>query len=257
VPGLRGRQAVNALGAAATAVVLVLVLVTKFVHGAWIVVVAMPALFLLMKAISRHYTTVRDELRPAPGGVVLPSRVHGVVLVSKLHAPTLQALAYAKATRPHDLVALTVRTDPQETLDLRDEWAARGVPVDLVVLDSPYRDVSRPVLRYIRDLTQKSGAGSRDVVAVFIPEYVVGRWWEQLLHNQSALRLKARLLFVPGAMVISVPYLLQSSTARSRELAEKLDAVPPAGRRATTDRTAGGSRSDGPDDRIPATSSSR
>jgi amino acid transporter len=224
VSGVRGRQFVNALGAGATAIVLVLVLATKFVHGAWIVVVAMPLLFLLMKAISRHYSAVRAELDPAPGGVVLPTRVHGVVLVSKLHAPTLQALAYAKATRPHDLVALTVQTDPAETAELREQWAARGVPVDLVVLDSPYRDMTRPLLRHIRDLA-RSSAGARDVVAVFVPEYVVGHWWEQVLHNQSALRLKARLLFVPGAMVISVPYLLHSSAGRTEALDERLDAT--------------------------------
>ncbi|MDQ1673016.1 MAG: hypothetical protein QOC98_1578 [Frankiaceae bacterium] len=222
VSGVRGRQFVNALGATATAVVLVLVLATKFVHGAWIVVVAMPLLFLLMKAIARHYSSVKAELDPAPGGVLLPTRVHGVVLVSKLHAPTLQALAYAKATRPHDLVALTVQTDPAETAELREQWAARGVPVDLVVLDSPYRDMTRPLLRHIRDLA-RSSAGARDVVAVFVPEYVVGHWWEQVLHNQSALRLKARLLFVPGAMVISVPYLLHSSADRTEALDQRLD----------------------------------
>jgi hypothetical protein len=230
--GLRGKQAVNALGALATAVVLVLVLLTKFLHGAWIVVVAMPLLFGLMKVISRHYDSVKHELEPAPGGVPLPSRVHAVVLVSKLHSPTLQALAFAKATHPHDLVALTVRTDPAETAELEREWQARGVPVDLVVLDSPYREMSRPVLRYIRDLAD-SRNGSRDVTAVFVPEYVVGRWWEQLLHNQSALRLKARLLFVPGTMVISVPWRLSSSTSRSRLLDERLDSAPaPTARRA-------------------------
>jgi amino acid transporter len=222
----RGKQTINALGAAATAVVLVIVLATKFLHGAWIVVVAMPLLFLLMKVISRHYRSVGQELAPAPGGVALPSRVHAVVLVSKLHSPTLQALAYAKATRPHDLVALTVRTDPQETEALEREWEERGVPVDLVVLDSPFRDVTRPVLRFIRDRSERTHAGSRDVVAVFVPEYVVGRWWEQVLHNQSALRLKARLLFVPGVMVISVPWLLQSTAGQSRELAARLDEVP-------------------------------
>jgi amino acid transporter len=224
--GLRGRQAINALGATATGVVLVIVLVTKFAHGAWIVVVAMPLLFALMRVIKRHYDAVRVELEPAAGGVPLPSRVHAVVLVSKLHSPTLQALAYAKATHPHDLVALTVRTDPAETAELERRWQERGVPVDLVVLDSPFREVTRPVLKYIRDRAARERNQAREVVAVFIPEYVVGRWWEQVLHNQSALRLKARLLFVPGAMVISVPWLLHSSNARSRELAARLDATP-------------------------------
>jgi hypothetical protein len=205
---------VNGLGASATFLVLVIVLFTKFTHGAWIVVVAMPLLYALMQVIHRHYQSVARELAPKPGGVTLPTRVHAVVLVSKLHEPTLQALAYAKATRPHDLVALTVSTDPAETAALEQEWEARGLPVDLVVLDSPYRDVTRPVLNYIRSRTGQKET-SRDVMAVFIPEYVVGRWWEQLLHNQSALRLKARLLFVPHVMVTSVPWLLESSQSQN------------------------------------------
>ena len=199
---------INGLGATFTALVLVVVLLTKFTHGAYIVVIAMPALFLLMRAIKRHYDTVALELRPEPAGVTLPSRVHAVVLVSRLHAPTLQALAYARATRPSTLVALTAQTSRPETEALQREWAERDIPVELVVLDSPYRDVTGPLLRYIAQIRR---ASPRDVVAVFIPEYVVGHWWEQLLHNQSALRLKARLLFRSGVMVISVPWQLRSA----------------------------------------------
>ncbi|MFN0281101.1 MAG: APC family permease [Kineosporiaceae bacterium] len=201
-------RVINGLGALFTALVLVVVLVTKFTHGAYFVVIAMPALFALMKAIKRHYDRVAVELRPAPGGVILPSRVHAVVLVSRLHAPTLQALAYARATRPSSLVALTAQTSTADTQALQREWAERDIPVELVVLDSPYRDVTGPVLDYIGQIHRSS---PRDVVAVFIPEYVVGRWWEQLLHNQSALRLKARLLFRPGVMMTSVPWQLHSS----------------------------------------------
>ena len=206
--GILRARFINALGATFTALVLVVVLLTKFTHGAYIVVIAMPALFLLMRAIKRHYDTVAVELRPTPGGVTLPSRVHAVVLVSRLHAPTLQALAYARATRPSTLVALTAQTSRAETEALQREWAERDIPVELVVLDSPYRDVTGPLLRYIGRIRRES---PRDVVAVFIPEYVVGHWWEQLLHNQSALRLKARLLFRSGVMVISVPWQLRSA----------------------------------------------
>ena len=113
---------INGVGAAFTALVLVVVLLTKFTHGAYIVVIAMPALFVLMRAIKRHYDTVAVELRPGPGGVTLPSRVHAVVLVSRLHAPTLQALAYARATRPSTLVALTA-----QNLQGRDRGAAAGM----------------------------------------------------------------------------------------------------------------------------------
>jgi hypothetical protein len=205
---LHRARLINGLGAVFTALVLVVVLVAKFTHGAYIVVIAMPIIFAVMKAIKRHYDQVAVELRPAPGGVTLPSRVHAVVLVSRLHAPTLQALAYARATRPSTLVALTAQTSAADTRALQREWAERDIPVELVVLDSPYRDVTGPVLEFIGRIHL---SGPRDVVAVFIPEYVVGHWWEHLLHNQSALRLKSRLLFRSGVMVISVPWQLRSA----------------------------------------------
>ncbi|WP_410790428.1 APC family permease [Kribbella sp. C-35] len=201
-------RAINALGGVFTSVVLVVVLITKFTHGAWIVVLAMPALFLLMKGIKRHYNRVAVELEPQPGGVTLPPRVFGIVLVSKLHAPTLRALAYARATRPTSLTAVTVNTDPDSSEALLRDWTERGISVPLKKLHSPYRDVTGPVLSYVKDVRRQS---PRDLVAVFIPEYVVGHWWEALLHNQSALRLKARLLFQPGVMVINVPWQLGSA----------------------------------------------
>jgi hypothetical protein len=154
---------------------------------------------------------VREELVPSDDIVAQPSRNHAIVLVSKIHAPTLRALAYAKATRPHDLTALTVGVDHEDTEVLQAEWERRGIDVPLTVIDSPYREITRPILDYVRRIRRES---PRDVVTVFIPEYVVGRWWEQLLHNQSALRLKGRLLFQPGVMVTSVPYQLRSSDRR-------------------------------------------
>jgi hypothetical protein len=128
--------------------------------------------------------------------------------ISQLHAPTLRALAYAKATRPSDLIALTVAVDEGTDRQLQADWDARQVDVPLTIVSSPYREVTRPVLDYIRRIRRDS---PRDVVTVFIPEYVVGHWWEHLLHNQSALRLKGRLLYEPGVMVTSVPYQLNSS----------------------------------------------
>ncbi len=215
---IRRSLAINALGAATTALVLVIVLVTKFTHGAWIVVIAMPLVFVLMTAIRRHYDDVAVELQPTPAGVLLPSRIHVIVLVSKLHAPTLQALAFARATRPQTLTALTVQTSPEETEQLMREWVERDVPVPLTVLDSSFRDVTRPVIQHIARIRRES---PRDVVSVFIPEYVVGHWWEQILHNHSALRLKARLLFQPGVMVTSVPFRLESAEiAEAHRLAE-------------------------------------
>ncbi len=217
--GLHRSRAINAVGASLTLVVLVVVLLTKFTHGAWLVVIAMPLLFIWMKSIHGYYERVDRELQPGPAGAMLPSRVHAIVLVSRLHTPTLRALAFARATRPSSLVALTVRTGGDQWEALQEEWAEREVPVPLTVLESPYRDVTRPVLEYVARVRRES---PRDVVAVFIPEYVVLRWWQQLLHNQSALRLKARLLFQPGVMVISVPWQIgvepavEDLTARTR-----------------------------------------
>jgi amino acid transporter len=205
---LRRSQAINFAGAAATSLVLVLVLVTKFVHGAYIVVIAMPVLYLLMVRVRRHYTEADAEAAPRPGGVVLPSRIHAVVPVVTVNEPTLRTLAFARAIHPDDLTAVTVRVDPDETDRLVAAWVRRDIPVTLELLESPYRDLTQPLLDHVRAIRRRS---PRDVVSVFIPEYVVGRWWEALLHNQSALRLKARLLFHPGVMVVSVPSQLRSS----------------------------------------------
>jgi hypothetical protein len=142
---------------------------------------------------------------------VLPARNHAVVLVSKVHLPTLRALAYAQATRPDTLTAVTVNVDEKDTRALQHEWERREISVPLTVIDSPYREISRPIIDFVKSVRRES---PRDVVTVFIPEYVVGRWWEHLLHNQSALRLKGRLLYEPGVMVTSVPWQLVSTEGK-------------------------------------------
>lgn len=207
--GVQVSRAINAVGAVLTGLVLVIVLLTKFTGGAYLVVIAVPVLVLGMRAVSRHYAHVVDELRPRPGARVLPSRVHAVVLVSSLHQSALRAIAYARAMRPSTLAAVTVEVDPAEAQTLRREWVAAELPVPLVVLDSPYRDITEPIMDYIARLRRQS---PRELVAVVIPEYVVGHWWEGLLHNQSALRLKLRLRLVPNVMVISVPYQLAAAS---------------------------------------------
>ncbi|GFG76316.1 DNA-binding protein [Mycobacterium botniense] len=205
-------RVVNTIGFISTGTVLLIVLVTKFVAGAWIAVVAMTSLYAVMKLIRRHYDAVSRELREQAAAqdheVVLPSRNHALVLVSKLHLPTLRALAYARATRPDVLEAITVNVDDTETRALVRKWADSDISVPLKVIASPYREITRPILDYVKRVSKES---PRTVVTVFIPEYVVGHWWEQLLHNQSALRLKGRLLFMPGVMVTSVPWQLTSS----------------------------------------------
>ncbi|ABK53169.1 amino acid/polyamine/organocation transporter, APC superfamily [Acidothermus cellulolyticus 11B] len=209
-------RAINAFGATMTGIVLFVVLVTKFLAGAWISVAAMSVIFLTMRGIRGHYDAVSRELfANLDAETALPARVHAIVLLSKLHKPALRALAYARATRPSVLEAVIVDVDPEETAALVQEWEQRGIPVPLKVLASPYREITRPIVEYLRSIRRRS---PRDVITVFIPEYIVGRWWEQLLHNQTALRLKGRLLFTPGVMVVSVPYQLKSSERLTAQL---------------------------------------
>ncbi|WP_166391480.1 amino acid permease [Nocardioides ochotonae] len=213
-------RVINTIGLAFTAVVLVIVVITKFLEGAWLTILAMGIFFVLMHRIHGHYENVAEELAADEEDKVLPTRVHAIVLVSKLHKPTLRALAYAKAARPNVLEAVYVGTDDLATNRLLEEWDDRRIDVPLKVLHSPYRELVRPIVEYTTAIRR---ASPRGVVAVYIPEYVVGRWWEQLLHNQTALRLKTRLLFSPGVMVTSVPYQLRSSEiARERELRGEL-----------------------------------
>lgn len=208
-------RVVNSFGFGMTAVVLVIVLITKFSHGAWIALLAMVCMFVLMRGIRKHYDRVRDELavgEDLAAARSLPSRVHAIVLVSKMHRPTLRAVAYARAARASVLEAVTVGVDLEDARALAAEWEALDIPVPLRILDSPYREITRPILQYVRSIRRES---PRDLVVVYIPEYVVGHWWEQLLHNQSALRLKGRLLFTPGVVVASVPWQLASTRGQT------------------------------------------
>jgi amino acid transporter len=202
---MRRSQTINLVGAIFTAIVLVVVFATKIEHGAWLAVAAMIVLFFVMRSINRYYARVSAEVTPDETPPTLPSSVHAVVLVSRLHKPALRALAFARATRPDVLEAVTMASDEQETRELLAVWEQRGIPVPLKVLEAPYRDLIRPLTDYIQRLRRDE---PRAVIAVFIPEYVTSRWWQNLLHNQSALRFKTRLLFTPGVVAISVPYHL-------------------------------------------------
>lgn len=206
---MKRSRGINMFGLFTTATVLIVVLATKFTQGAYMAIIAMLLLFILMKAIKRHYSRVSSELRVEDDvQMALPARTHAIVLVSKIHKPTLRAISYARATRPSSIEAITVSADADETEALRLQWEKMEIPIPLRVLASPYREIVRPIMDHVKSIHRE---GPRDVVTVFIPEYVVGHWWEQLLHNQSALRLKSRLLFTPGVMVTSVPWQLESS----------------------------------------------
>jgi amino acid transporter len=223
-------RTVNTIGACVTGAVLVVVVISKFLDGAWIAVAAMAVIWYTMHGIKRHYSSVAAELTPdEEAAITLPASNIAIVLVSKLHRPTLRALAYARATRPARLQAVTVDVDAAETRRLMQEWDRSSMPLELTVISSPYREITRPVIEYVRRLRRES---PRDIVTVYIPEYVLGHWWEQALHNQSALRLKARLLLERGVVVASVPYQL-ASASRAASVAD-----PQAGPRLLASREA-------------------
>jgi amino acid transporter len=236
--GMRRSQAINATGAVFTAIVLAVVFATKVTHGAWIAVVAMILLFIAMRWVNRYYDRVTTEVTTeADAQATLPSRVHAIVLVSRLHKPALRALALARSTRPDRLNAITLNVDPDDTRHLRGDWEKRAIPVPLTVLEAPYRDLVRPLITYVKQLRETN---PQTLIMVFIPEYVVTRWWQQLLHNQSALRFKARLLFTPGVVMVSVPYQLgvgeQGWLGTRRPSTPAPDPAPPVASTADPDR---------------------
>ena len=205
---LRNRV-INAIGFLLTGTVLAIVLLTKFTHGAWIVCIAMPALYGLMAAIRRHYDGVERETLTDPATrVTLPSRVHAVVLVARLDAPTLRALRYAQAQRPTTVEAVHIDVAGSGAHALTAEWDRRGIEIPLRLVDSPYRELTRPVVEYVVGLRRRS---ARDLILVYIPSYRADRWWENLLHNQTALRVRNRLAALPGVMIASVPQAVHSS----------------------------------------------
>ena len=201
--GWRRRLAINAVGAAATAVVTLVVVVSKFTEGAWVPTVVIPMLVLVFWSIKRHYRRV-DVALACPPGTPLPEIVHTVVVLvgERIHSGVLESLAYAKSLRPHYLHALHVSFDAAEAERMQDLWATYRFDIPLDIVSSPYRELTRPVLQFVEELEER---WNHDVVTVILPEFVVHHWWDQLLHNQSALLLKGRLLFRKGTVVTSIP----------------------------------------------------
>jgi hypothetical protein len=202
-PGWQRNVVINGVGACATALVLVIVASTKFVNGAWVPLVVIPMIVLLFKGIHRHYQGVAKALRVPVG--YKPRRMNHtvVVLVGSPHRGVLEALAYAKSLAPNHLAAVSVVSDDDERDRIDQQWRERKLDVPLEVVYSPYRELTRPVMRFIDELDARY---DNDVVTVIIPEFVVRHWWGHILHNQSALFLKGRLLFRPNTVVTSVPY---------------------------------------------------
>jgi hypothetical protein len=181
------------------------VLISKFLLGAWVAVALMGVSYLGMSLVQRHYASVADEVAVdgVSSRVTLPSRVHAIVLVAHVNRTSLRAVTYARAANPDVLEGVTVDVDPKATRALMDDWEHYEIPVPLRVLDSPYREIARPVLEYVRGIQRTS---PRDVVAVYVPEYVVRHWWERLLHNTSTAKLVEQLSLMRGVMITRVPW---------------------------------------------------
>jgi amino acid transporter len=193
----------NGIGSVTTLVILFVVAVTKFTNGAWVPIVVIPFIILLFKSIHNHYVGIEQGLQAAPDYRPRPMNHTVIVLVGSVHRGVLEALAYAKSMRPNRLLAVTVVSDEDEQEKIARDWAHFGIDVPLEIVFSPYRELARPVLRFVEELDAQR---ANDIVTVVIPEFVVSSWWGQLLHNQSALFLKGRLLFRKGTVVTSVPY---------------------------------------------------
>ena len=199
---------VNSFGAFMTFSVLVIVTITKFTHGAYIVFIIMPILFTLMLGVNRYYRDVDKEIEADNTTRFGAQGDHAVVLVGKLNKPVLKALDYAIAARHQTIEAIHVSIDDAATDELERQWAEHNIKIPLRVLDSPYRDISVPLIKYIKACRINNGS---EVVTVYTPQFIVGHWWEYLLHNHKARRIRHKLMLVHGVMIVLVPWLLDSS----------------------------------------------
>ncbi len=206
--GWRQGRIINAVGATATAIVALVVGITKFTHGAWIVVVLIPLMIVLLRGIHRHYTQASQELMAST-----PTRSEEidhlvVVPISSVNRIARQTIAYARSISDN-VTAIHISDEEDEIERTQDQWNALETDVPLVIIESPYRSLVGPFMRYLDEI-QKQAPGT--TLTVVLPEYIPRHWWEQILHNQTAFRLKAALLFRPGTVVISVPYHLSRTT---------------------------------------------
>ncbi len=203
-PGWRKGITINILGASATGIVLVIVAVTKFTKGAWLPIVVIPLIIAIFTGIKRHYDRVTKALVFDPS-MVRPQPINHtvIVLVGRIHVGVLKALAYARSLRPQHLVALYVTYEEDDREEMERQWRDFKIEIPLEIKYSRYRELVAPVVEYIDEVDARWGD---DTVTVVIPEFVVGKWWENILHNQSALFLKGKLLFRTGTVVTSVPY---------------------------------------------------
>jgi amino acid transporter len=205
--GWKRGAVINSIGAVLTAVVLIVLTVTKFTHGAWAVIVLIPFLVLVFDSINHHYTNVARQLSLEGADVPIALRRHtSIVLVSGIHRGVLPALQYGRSIAPDNVTAVYVNLDSDQTAKLQQRWCDWGCEVPLVILESPYRSLITPLFNYIQEVDARY---DDDVLTVVLPEFVPAHWWEHLLHNQTGLLIKTALIFNKGVVVTSVPYHLE------------------------------------------------
>lgn len=201
-PRWQYNMAINGTGAVACLVVLGIVVVSKFTEGAWVPTAVIPLIVLVFSGIKRHYERIEATML-AVSPMVIPVVHHTVVLpIGRITPAVVQAIGYARAMKPDHVVAVKVVSDDDERRQALEDWAQLGCEIQLELLESPYRDLAGPILAFLDELDAKY---ANDLITVLIPEFVVHHWWAQALHNQSALALKARLLFRPNTAVTSLP----------------------------------------------------
>jgi len=206
-PGWQRSILISGTGAMLTATVMVVLGVTKFTHGAWLVLMLIPILVISFQTIHRHYQRVADQLSLTTA--VRPRsvrRLTAIVLVSGIHKGTLPALELAKSLAPDNVTAVYVNLEPEHAERMHTRWREWGCNVPLVILESPYRSLITPLLKYIDEM---EGHYRDDHLLIVLPEFIPSRWWEHLLHNQTGLLLRTALMFRKGQTVVSVPYKLE------------------------------------------------
>jgi len=206
-PGWQRNATINSIGALVTGTVLVVIATTKFLEGAWAVLLLIPIMVVVFRSIHAHYLAVARQLSLASAPPPVAVRRHtAVVLISGVHRGVVPAVQYGLSIAPDNVTAVYVDMDPEVTEKLKEKWKQWGSGIPLVVLASPYRSLVRPLMAFIDEIDKQY---DDDVLTIILPEFIPSKWWQHLLHNQTALLIKATLLFSKGKIVTSVPYHLE------------------------------------------------
>ena len=213
--GWKWKATLNGMGAVATGIVSIVQVATKFTSGAWIVVVLIPLIILLLRAIHEHYRIFAEEVKFVGYSPIVPLHHTVVVPISAITKATSGALVYATMISA-DVHAIYIDLDSAATVKLREDWATWDIGIDLVVIDSPYRSVLAPMVQYVENLRRDAPG---ELVTVVVPEIVPHRWWEHFLHNKTALYIRTAFLFKPNVVVTAVPFHL----GRAARLRDRFD----------------------------------